>query len=140
VEQSPNFRPGQYLTFRVAQCDFAIDASRVYGIIPSNQTVDFPVIDLRSKLGLPVGRAGRHPCIVVLEGETPLSRAGFLVDGVSNVVTARQRDYSHGKIRMRGRPRQVLDADAILSGADDRLSSSALVARRQAAKGDGLPH
>ncbi len=109
------FRAGQYLTFRVSQREFAIDISRVRGIIPSNQPVDFPVIDLRRKLGLPVGRAGRRPCIVVLEAETHFSRAGFLVDGVSDIVTARQRDYRHGKLHMGGRPRRVLDVQAILS-------------------------
>jgi len=109
-----DFRAGQYLTFRVAQREYAIDASRVRAIVPFDQPLDFPVIDLRIKLGLPAGRAGRRPCIVVVEGETPLSRTGFLVDGVSDLVTARDRDYHHGKLRMGGRPRLVFDPDLVL--------------------------
>jgi chemotaxis signal transduction protein len=112
---APEFRPGPYLTFRVAQREFAIDASRVRGIVPWNHPVDFPVIDLRGKLGLTAGRTGRRPCIVVLEGDTPFSRTGFLVDGVSDIITAHSRDYRHGKLHMGGRPRRVLDPDAILS-------------------------
>jgi len=109
------FRAGKYLTFRIAKREFAIDASRVRAIVPFDHPVDFPVIDLRNKLGLPVGLGGRNPCIIVIETDTPFSRAGFLVDGVSDLITARERDYSHGKLRMGGRPRRVIDADSILN-------------------------
>lgn len=44
-----------------------------------------------------------------------LQLVGFVADRVSDVVTARERDYTRGKLRTGGRPRVVLDPDAILS-------------------------
>jgi chemotaxis signal transduction protein len=78
---------------------------------------DFPVIDLRAKLGLPSGSVGRMPCIVVVEVASPLGPqlAGFIADRVSEVVHARERDFSGGKLRSKGRPRQVLDPGILLS-------------------------
>jgi chemotaxis signal transduction protein len=138
VEQIP-FRPGQYLTFRLARREFAVDASRVRAILPFHELapigpraggrtgwlagfasleggLHFPVIDLAAKLRLPAAARARQPSIVVLETATPdgLRLAGFVADGVSDVVTARERDFRSGKLRMGGRPRRVLDPDSIL--------------------------
>jgi hypothetical protein len=77
----------------------------------------FPVIDLKSKLGIPQGSQGRQPCIVVVEVVTQLGPqlAGFVADRISEVIPARERDFSRGKLRGKGRPRRVLDPDILLS-------------------------
>jgi chemotaxis signal transduction protein len=125
-----------YLTFRVARRDFAIDAGRVRGILPSHDLVAVPrthpafagiaslggrplaVFDLRVKLGLPQVSQGSQPRIVVIEvigGEGRRHLAGFIVDRVSDVVVYRDRDLSHGALRGNGRPRRLLDPDQIAS-------------------------
>jgi chemotaxis signal transduction protein len=77
----------------------------------------FPVIDLRTKLGIERGSTGRQPCIVVVEVASRLGPqlAGFVADRLSEVVEARERDFSRGKLRGAGRPRQVLDPDVLFS-------------------------
>ena len=129
---------GKYLTFRVARQDFAMDAARVRGILPIQELVapetlhswlrgfaalggrDFPVVDLRSKLGLAHASGGRQPCIVVVEVIAANGRrlAGFIADRVSDVVQLRERDVRNGMTRARGRPRRVLDPDQILTEAE----------------------
>jgi chemotaxis signal transduction protein len=77
---------------------------------------DFPVIDLRSKLGLPHATHGRQPYIVVVEVKTADGPrlVGFIADRVCELVQARERDFHLGKLRLAGRPRQVLDPDSLL--------------------------
>ncbi len=77
---------------------------------------DFPVIDLRAKLGLPDATLGRQPYILVVEVKTADGPrlAGFIADRVSELVQARGRDFHLGKLRLAGRPRQVLDPDSLL--------------------------
>jgi len=77
---------------------------------------DFPVLDLRAKLGLPHGTHGRTPCIVVveLEGMHGPQLVGFIADRVSEIVQARERDFSRGKLRNGGRPRAVLNPNVLL--------------------------
>ena len=136
-------RPSQYLTFRISRLDFAMDARQVRGIVPAREMQkvespgaglvrffgrwmcgfasirgrDFPVIDVRAKLGLPLGRRGRQPCIVAVELPTPDGPrlAGFLADGVSEVVHVRDRDIHHGKLRLGGRPRMLFDPEILIS-------------------------
>jgi chemotaxis signal transduction protein len=132
---------GQYLTFRVARHDFAIQASRLRGILPARELEpvapspnlarffgrwtrgfasirgrEIPVIDLCGLLELPHGTHG-HPCIVVVEIPTPEGPrlTGFLADRVTEMVYARERDFSHGKLRLGGRPRRVLDPEVLLA-------------------------
>ena len=136
-------RAGKYLTFRIAKFDFALDAGHVRGIVPAREMQkvespcagltqffgkwmcgfasirgrDFPVIDVRAKLGLPLGRRGRQPCIVAVEMPTPEGPrlAGFLADAVSEIVYVRERDFHHGKLRLGGRPRTVFDPEILIS-------------------------
>ena len=77
---------------------------------------DFPVLDLRGKLGLAHGSHGRSPCIIVVEldGLHGPQLTGFIADRVSEIVQARERDFSRGKLRNGGRPRTVLDPDVLL--------------------------
>jgi chemotaxis signal transduction protein len=116
-------RAGQYVTFRIARLDFAIRADCVRGVLPLKEMNAatgfailrggcFPVLDLRAKLGLPHGTQGREPYIVAVEVEKRL--VGFIVDRVSGVVKARERDFHAGKLCGSGRPREVLDPKCLL--------------------------
>jgi chemotaxis signal transduction protein len=144
-------RAGQYITFRLARQDFAMEASCVRGILPAGEMApvgpldplltrcfsqyfspyvspwmsgfatlggrDFPVIDLRAKLGLPHATHGRQPYIVVVEVKTVDGPrlAGFIADRVCELVQARDRDFHLGKLRLAGRPRHVLDPESLLA-------------------------
>jgi chemotaxis signal transduction protein len=130
----PSFKAGQYLTFRVARQDFAMNAEFVRGILPMHEMValeaahewisgfaaiggrDFPVIDLRAKLEIAHGSHGREPFIIVVETTGRL--AGFIADRVSEVLELRQRDFRNGALRGYGRPRRVLDPNQIMKEED----------------------
>jgi chemotaxis signal transduction protein len=131
------FRPGRYLAFRIAGQEFAVDAGRVRGILPIHELAaieealpcspacaegvaslggrDFPVIDLRSKLRLRAPARGRERVIVVVEHAAPQGwqLVGFVADRVSGLIKARENDYRRGKLHTPGRPRRILDPDAI---------------------------
>jgi chemotaxis signal transduction protein len=122
----------QFITFRVARQDFAMESARVCGLLPMHELIpvetaqswisgiaslkgrEFPVIDLRGKLGIAHGSHGRQPCVVVveLEGSRLL---GFVADRISEVVTPRQRDFNDGRLRVNGRMRRLLNPDQILT-------------------------
>jgi len=129
------------LTFRVGRVDFALDASRLRGILPARvlepvapspqlsrafgdgtcgfasiRGRDIPVVDLRSQLNLAHGTHGRHPCIIVVEisGSDGPRLAGFIADRISKVVHVRERDFLHGKLKFGGRSLSVLDPELLL--------------------------
>jgi chemotaxis signal transduction protein len=124
---------GQYVTFRIARQGFALDVTRVRGLLPMHDMValdvpegwvlgiaavrgiDFPVVDVRGKLGIPDGSHGRQPCIVVADVATPhgTQMAGFIADRVCEVITVRQRDIQDGTIRTNGRPRRIFNPDLL---------------------------
>jgi chemotaxis signal transduction protein len=136
-------RPGQYLLFRVARQDFAMEAAHVRGIVPALELIpsEFPqgphhpqgpqwtcgfvtfqgvlvsVVDLRGKLGIAHGTQGRTPCIVVVEtpADSGLRLIGFVADRVSDIVKLRLIDFRNGTVRTSGRPRRVLDPRQLLS-------------------------
>jgi purine-binding chemotaxis protein CheW len=125
---------GQYLTFRMSRQDCAIEASRVRGILPWRELMAtegrtpvagfaslrgqlFPVIDLARKLGFAHASHGRSPCIIVVEteGSNGQQLAGFVADGVSEVIQVRARDFRRGRIHAGGRPRRVVEVEALLA-------------------------
>jgi chemotaxis signal transduction protein len=129
------FKAGKYLTFRVARQDFAMNIAFVRGILPVHQMAkiespgqlpicgfaavsgrDFPVVDLRAKLGIAHGTHGREPFIIVVE--TPEKLVGFIADRVSEILDLRARDFRNGAIRSHGRPRRVLDPGEIMQEED----------------------
>ncbi len=132
----PVYKAGKYLTFRVARQDFAMLAECVRGILPMHELApletahewicgfaavggrDFPVVDLRAKLGIAHGSHGREPFIVVVEAGTRL--VGFVADRVSEVIAVRQRDFRRGMVRTQGRPRRVLEPEGIMKAEDWR--------------------
>jgi len=104
----------EYLPFRIAGRDFVIDASRVRAIIPFEGTPDrhaVPVIDLRTRLGLPGVVYGRRQFLVAVESESGL--AGFVADYVSDLIKGSAEQCRGGKLRGRGRPKWVLDPDSL---------------------------
>jgi purine-binding chemotaxis protein CheW len=134
---------GQYLTFRVARSDFAVEASRLRGILPAHTLEpvapsaalsrrfgewtcgftsirgrDIPVVDLRGRLNLPHGTHGRNPCIIVIEIDSADGPrlAGFVADRVASVIHVRGRDFFHGKLKFGGRSLNVLDPELLLAG------------------------
>lgn len=78
---------------------------------------DFPVVDLRGKLGIAHGSHGRQPCVVVVEiaGGSGARLLGFVADRISEVLMLRDRDFRNGSVRVNGRARRVLDPDLILT-------------------------
>ncbi|MEP7355015.1 MAG: chemotaxis protein CheW [Acidobacteriota bacterium] len=81
---------------------------------------EIDVIDLRAKLRLRRGVPGRNPCVVIVDtsgfgdsGTDRINLIGFLVDGVSELVKVRPRDFNQGKLRI-GRPRQVLGVGILM--------------------------
>ena len=130
----PVYNAGKYLTFRVARQDFAMSADCVRGILPVHEMValetphhwicgfgsvggrDFPVLDLRAKLGIAHGSHGREPFIIVVETGGRL--AGFIADRISEVLELRARDFRNGAVRGHGRPRKVLDPEQITTPED----------------------
>ena len=104
----------EYLPFRIAGRDFVVDASRVRAIVPfegpqHRHTV--PVIDLRTKLGLPEAVYGRRPILVVLD------LACFVADYVSDVIHSSAKDCRNGKLHPGGRPKWVLDPDSLVTSS-----------------------
>jgi chemotaxis signal transduction protein len=137
-DELPLYRAGKYLTFRVARLDFAMYASYVCGILPMHELTaleiahewicgfatvrgrDFPVVDLRAKLGIAHGSHGREPFIIVVqtEAETGGRLVGFVADRVSELLDLRQRDFRNGALRGHGRPRRVLEPGQIMKEED----------------------
>ncbi|HEX2865839.1 MAG TPA: chemotaxis protein CheW [Ignavibacteriales bacterium] len=102
----------QYLTFRLGEETFAVDVSEVREIIDDvsltkiPQTPDYfsgvinlrgnvlPVINLRTKFGMPFTETTKDTCIVVMEAKiegTPIS-LGALVDSVLEVFELEDKD------------------------------------------------
>ncbi len=124
---------GQYITFRVARQDFAMETSRIRGLLPLHDMLpldppagwvlgiaairgfDFPVVDLRGKLGIPQGSHGRQPCIIaaeVVSSHGPQT-VGFIADRISEVVTLRNHEIREGVVRTHGRRRRIFDPDVL---------------------------
>jgi chemotaxis signal transduction protein len=84
---------------------------------------DFPVVDLRRRLGIAQGPNGRQPYVIVVELESPSGARllGFVADRISEVLMLRDRDFRNGSVRLNGRARRVLDPDLILT--DEELKS-----------------
>jgi len=134
----------RYLTFRVARKDFAMEAACVRGILPLHELVPvhgarpdvagfaslggrmLAVLDLGVRLNLPYATRGSQPKIVVAEHPGG-ALAGFIADRVSDVVTYRSRDLRNGVLHGLGRPRRLIDLNALAAG--DELAQLTILAR-----------
>jgi chemotaxis signal transduction protein len=92
---------------------------------------DFPVVDLRGKLGIAYGSHGRQPCMIVVEVESASGARllGFVADRISEVVTLRDRVFRNGSVRLNGRARRVLDPDLILTEEELKSWNASLIMR-----------
>ena len=125
----------QYLTFRVARRDLALDAECVRAILPIEELIPMPssrpgvigvvnmtsgsavVVDLRARLNLPIASPGPQRRIVVVEAAAG-HLAGFVVDRVSDVVRYRSRDVRNGVLHGIGRARRIVEVDQVVSEDD----------------------
>jgi len=127
------YKAGRYLTFRVARQDFAMNIAFVRSILPVHQMKaieadkwvcgfaavsgrEFPVVDLRAKLGIAPGSHGREPFIIVVDTGEKL--AGFIADRVSGILDLRARDFRNGVPRTHGRARRVLEPAQVMTAED----------------------
>jgi chemotaxis signal transduction protein len=125
----------EYLTFRLARRDLAVDASRVRGVLPLSELKSVPhlrpgilgvvnfsgrpvvVIDFRIRLHLTAESQGAQQRIVVVE--TASGRfAGFVADRVADVISYRSRDVHDGALHGSGRRRLLVDLDQVVSEDD----------------------
>jgi chemotaxis signal transduction protein len=131
VEQSSK----EYLTFRVARKDLAVDAARVRAILPIEELIPLPntrpdvmgavkltsgiavVVDLSARLNLPAAAPGPQRRVVVVETAAG-HMAGFVVDRVSNIIRYRSRDLRNGVLHGIGRSRRVVEVDQVVSEDD----------------------
>jgi purine-binding chemotaxis protein CheW len=131
VETSPK----DYLTFRLARRDLAVDAARVRGIVPLAELTPVPsarqgvvgvvnfsgrpvvVVDLRMRLGFAAESQGAQQRIVVVEASGG-HLAGFVADRVANIIRYRSRDLRAGVLLGSGRRRQLVEVDQVVSEDD----------------------
>lgn len=130
----------QYLTFRVARMDLALDAGRVRAILPLADMAPMRsgragvigivnlagspvvVVDLQVRLALSIASTGakhtgaKRRIVVVAAAGGHL--AGFLVDRVTDVVRYRSRDLRKGVLHGIGRARRVLEVDGVVEEDD----------------------
>ncbi len=92
---------------------------------------DFPVVDLRGKLGIAHGSHGRQPCVIVVEVESGSGARllGFVADRISEVLMLRDRDFRNGSVRLNGRARRVLNPDLILTEEELKSWNASLIMR-----------
>jgi chemotaxis signal transduction protein len=126
-------KAGKYLTFRVGRQDFAMNIAFVRSILPVHQMKpieankwvcgfaavsvrEFPVVDLRAKLGIAPGSQGREPFIIVVETREKL--VGFIADRVAEILGLRARDFRNGVVRSHGRARRVLEPGQVMTAED----------------------
>jgi len=98
--------PGKYLTFALADEEYALPVLKVREIIKMMEITQvpkvpphvkgvinlrgkvIPIVDLRLKFGFPAQEATERTCIIVVDAALNGSRGalGFVVDGVSEVM------------------------------------------------------
>jgi purine-binding chemotaxis protein CheW len=107
-------RTGKYLSFQLAEEDYAIQVLRVREIVKLQHITSvpetppevkgvinlrgriIPVIDLRLKFGMPGQDYDHHTCIIVVEPQgTEHGPIGIVVDEVSDVLTLTEADIQN---------------------------------------------
>ena len=125
----------QYLAFRVARQDLALDSSLVRAIVPIEQMIPMTstragvigvvnvmggavvIVDLRARLHLSAASPGSQRRIVVVQTAGG-HLAGFIADRVADVIRYRSRDLKNGILRGIGRARRVVDIDSVVEEDD----------------------
>lgn len=125
----------QYLAFRVARQDLALDSSLVRAIVPIEEMTPITstrpgvigvvslmgstvvVVDLRLRLNLAAASQGAQRRIVVVQTAGG-HLAGFIADRVADLIRYRSRDLRNGVLRGIGRARRVVDVDRVVDEDD----------------------
>ena len=125
----------QYLAFRVARQDLALDSALVRAILPVQEMTPITssrpgvigvvnlmggtvvVVDLRMRLNLATASSGSQRRIVVVQTSAG-HLAGFIADRVADVIRYRARDLKNGILRGIGRARRVVDIDRVVEEDD----------------------
>jgi purine-binding chemotaxis protein CheW len=125
----------QYLAFRVARKDLALDSARVRAIVPIEEMTPLTstrpgvmgvvnvmgsavvIVDLRARLNLSTASQGAQRKIVVVETAGG-HLAGFIADRVTDVIRYRSRDLKNGILRGIGRARRVVQIDSVVEEDD----------------------
>ena len=137
---------GKYLTFALADEEYGVPVLKVREII---QMLDvtavpqvagyvrgvinlrgkvIPVIDLRTRLGLPAQPDTGRTCVIVVE--TAISLSGLVVDAVSDVLSVPEQDIEEvpnfggradvtcvsGMAKVKDHVKILLDLDVVLGG------------------------
>lgn len=81
-----------------------------------------PVVDLREKLGVPLGSSGRKPVVIVLQMHSKEGPRwlGIAAEYAGDLLSLRNDDFRNGAVRISGRMKRLLDFDEILSAEDLR--------------------
>jgi purine-binding chemotaxis protein CheW len=150
-------RAGKYLTFRLGREEFGIGVLNVREIMGMQEITAVPqarahirgvinlrgkvapVIDLRTKFGLPPAETTHRTCIIVtqIHGSSGPLLAGIIVDGVSEVVNVSASEiedtpdfgeeigshYLLGMAKVKGTVKILLDIERALS-LDELLEAS----------------
>jgi len=153
-------KSGKYLAFFLGAEEFGIEVMRVREIIGIQEVTAvphtpeyvrgvinlrgkvIPVLDLRSKLGLPQMEETQCSCIMVvqLESSTGSMLTGVVVDGVSEVLTISAGDIEPapdfgqdvrvhhvlGIAKVRGKVKILLDINQILSTDETQAMSQVM--------------
>jgi purine-binding chemotaxis protein CheW len=145
-------RSGKYLTFQLANEEFGIRVVKVREIMGLQEVTAVPqtpphvkgvinlrgkvvpVIDLRLKFGIPAVEYTERTCIIVsqVQGEASAMPMGFVVDGVSEVLSLTAEEiedtpdfgenlagqYLLGMAKVKGKVKILLDIDRVISAQD----------------------
>lgn len=149
MENQKTVEINSYLIFKIGDEEFAAHASKVQRIlelqpitsIPKAQKYMkgvinlmgkvLPVIDARTKMGLPEKEADNNTCIIVLEIKKGLKvvETGIIVDAVQSVIEIQKHeiqdppslgvevntDFIHGMVQQENKFIMVLDVDNVFS-------------------------
>ena len=148
-------RQGKYLVFHLGREEFGVQVLKVREIMGLQEITSvpqtplfvkgvinlrgkvIPVVDLRSKFGLPETEFTARTCIIVLQvlqnrGASSSIQMGAIVDGVSEVLTIQESEiedtpdfgddvrmpYILGMAKVKGRVKILLDIDHVLSSQE----------------------
>ncbi|HAM98797.1 MAG TPA: chemotaxis protein CheW [Marinilabiliales bacterium] len=149
MENQKTVEINSYLIFKIGEEEFAAHASKVQRIlelqpittIPKAQKYMkgvinlmgkvLPVIDARSKMGLPEKEPDNNTCIIVLEIKKGLRvvETGIIVDSVQSVIEIQKQeiqdppalgvevntDFIHGLVKQDDKFIMILDVDNVFS-------------------------
>jgi purine-binding chemotaxis protein CheW len=157
-ERTTTASAGKYLTFALAQEEYGVPVLKVREIIKMMDITSvpqvpshikgvinlrgkvIPIVDLRTKFGMPAEDYTERTCIIVVEVKTAERRLmlGIIVDSVSEVLNIAADEieatpdfgerldthYMHGVAKIKGAVKILLDLDRVVSN-DPSIAAAA---------------